>query len=933
MTDERWRQIDELFTRAVAVPAADRAAFLASACGGDRELHREVESLLACDAPDEELIEISTGLRESVASTLAGGTTALEGRRAGPYRLTRLVGQGGMGAVYQAVRDDDVYQKHVAVKLLKRGMDTDVMLARFRRERQILAKLEHPFIARLMDGGATEDGLPYFVMEYVDGIPITTYCRERNFSIPERLRLFRLVCEAVQFAHQNLVIHRDIKPSNILATREGIPKLLDFGIAKALEPGASGEMTATQREFRMFTPDYASPEQVRGSSISTATDIYSLGAVLYELLTGQRPHRFPSGSSAEMERTIRELEPEKPSAAAGGRLRRELAGDLDNIVLTSLRKEPQRRYASAAELSEDIRRHLEALPIAAQEDRWSYRAGKFMRRNRLAVGAAALVAASLLAGIATTTIQARRAERRFQLVRELAGTLLYDLHDQVETLPGSMPVRVSIVRTVAQYLDRLAQDSGDPRLDLEIARAYFRVAAIEGHPFHANLGRTTVAREHTRKALAIFEQLTGRPETRAEAFQALVISHVEAAIVEETLGNRAAGESHLRRAGEAARQASSQYGLHLSPDSLSSLHLRLADADQHRGDIQSELANVTKAVEITGKWAEADPGQTPLNALRDASSQLANAYAHAGQLEQARDAFQDALAVSGRLLRVPGTGDKQRYGLIGVHRLFGDVLGAPDAPNLGRTAEAMAQYRAAAALGERLTERESRDLSARRNLADSYCRMGLLLTESQPAEALSYYAKANELAMELTAAEPRNTQNTGALADALIGEGRVLIRLGKNAEALRKLVRVIEIQKNLETAVPGSIWIRRGTSQAYRLAGLAHLHLGDGKQAEANYRDGLAAADRVLEKAPKSLYHHLDRADQLEAFGDYYLRLAAKPGTSREDRGKWLNEARSWYQKSLAIWQDWKARGLAAEFAGRRLNAVKAALERSTPTN
>ncbi len=931
MTDDRWRQIDELFNRAVALPTADRPAFLAAACGDDRDLHREVESLLACDVPDERLIEIDTGMKESVASALTAA--GLEGQRAGPYRLTRLIGQGGMGAVYQAVRDDDAFQMQVAVKLLKRGMDTDVMLARFQRERQILAKLEHPFIARLMDGGATGDGLPYFVMEYVDGIPITTYCREKNFSIPERLRLFRLVCEAVQFAHQNLVIHRDIKPSNILATRESIPKLLDFGIAKALEPGTFGEMTATQREFRMFTPEYASPEQVRGDSISTATDIYSLGAVLYELLTGRRPHQLPSNSPADMERIIVETEPIKPSLAAGGRLQRELAGDLDNIVLTALRKEPQRRYASAAEFSEDIRRHLEALPIAAQEDRWSYRAGKFIRRNRLAVTAAGLVTVSLLAGIATTTIQARRAERRFQLVRELSGKLLYDLHDQVERLPGSMPVRVSIVQTVAQYLDRLAQDSGDARLDLEIARAYFRVAAIEGHPFHANLGRTTVAREHTRKALAIFEQLTNREETRAEAFQALVISHVEAAIVEETLGNRAAGEAHLRRAREAATQASAQYGLQLSPDSLSSLHLRLADADQHRGDLPAELANVSKAVEITSQWAAADPTQTPLNALRDASSQLANAYAHAGQLEQARRAFQEALAVSERLLRVPGTGDKQRYGLIGVHRLFGDLLGAPDAPNLGRTAEAMAQYRAAASLGERLTERESRDLSARRNLADSYCRLGLLLTETQPAEALAYYAKANELAMELTAAEPRNTQNTGALADALIGEGRVLLRLGQPADALSKLARVIEIQKYLETSVPGSIWIRRGTSQAYRLAGLAHLNLGDRQQAEAHYRDGLAAADRVLEMARSSLYHHLDRADQLEAFGDYYWRLASQPGASRDARLQWLHESRTWNQQSLALWQDWKARGLAVEFATRRLAAVKAALERPATIN
>src|SRR6185436_17674912 len=225
----------------------------------------------------------------------------LAGRRIGPYRLTRLLGHGGMGAVYLGVRDDDQYQKQVAIKLLKRGMDTDFMLSRFRQERQILANLEHPFIARMLDGGATEDGLPYFVMEYVDGVPITTYCREKGLSIPQRLRLFRLVCEAIQCAHQNLVVHRDIKPGNILTTKEGIPKLLDFGIAKVIDPQTPG-ITETRREMRMLTPEYASPEQVKGMPVSTASDTYSLGAVLYELLAGRRAHQFPSNSISDIER-------------------------------------------------------------------------------------------------------------------------------------------------------------------------------------------------------------------------------------------------------------------------------------------------------------------------------------------------------------------------------------------------------------------------------------------------------------------------------------------------------------------------------------------------------------------------------------------------------------------------------------------------------
>ena len=342
----------------------------------------------------------------------------------GPIVCSVCLGHGGMGSVHLAVRDDDHYRKEVAIKLLKRGMDTDFMLHRFRQERQILANLEHPFIARLLDGGATDDGLPYFVMEYVDGSPITTYCAEHTLDLEERLRLFRLVCEAVQYAHQHLVIHRDLKPGNILITQERIPKLLDFGIAKLMDPEQATEMpTLTGAGQRMLTPDYASPEQFLGQTISTASDIYSLGAVLYELLTGQRPHRLEFDSLAGMEKAICEAEPDKPSTAVvrgsqdpprlQKQRRRQLSGDLDNIILTALRKEPQRRYTSAAELSEDLRRHLEGLPVTARDDRFTYRMGKFIRRHKLGVLAASLLVATLAGGIVSTTFQARRAERRF----------------------------------------------------------------------------------------------------------------------------------------------------------------------------------------------------------------------------------------------------------------------------------------------------------------------------------------------------------------------------------------------------------------------------------------------------------------------------------------------------------------------------------------
>ena len=348
MNPEQWKRIEEVFESALEIPAPQREVFLERACSGDGELLREVESLLAADAGHCEAIQTAISAQ---ALDLAVGGEALVGKRLGVWRLTGVIGHGGMGTVYKAVRDDQAFEKEAALKLIRRGMDTDLVVSSFRRERQILARLDHPYIARLLDGGATEDGLPYFVMEQVEGKPITEYCAENQLSVPQRLRLFRDVCAAVQYAHQNLVVHRDLKPGNIFVTREGTPKLLDFGVAKLVNPETASVETMTG--IRMLTPDYASPEQVRGEPVTTATDIYSLGVVLYELLTSHRPYELKSGSWTDLQQKICQTEPEAPSTTV-----RSLKGDLDNIVLMALRKEPARRYATAEQFGEDIRRYM-----------------------------------------------------------------------------------------------------------------------------------------------------------------------------------------------------------------------------------------------------------------------------------------------------------------------------------------------------------------------------------------------------------------------------------------------------------------------------------------------------------------------------------------------------------------------------------------------
>lgn len=434
MSSERWRKVDELFCSALEIESHRRAEYLREACAGDQSLQEEVEALLACQQEAGAFIE-SPAVDDALGLIAVESGEPIANHRIGPYEIIREIGHGGMGAVFLAARADDAYKKQVAIKVVKRGFDNSFITTRFRAERQILANLDHPNIARLLDGGATEEGLPYLVMEYIEGLPIDQYCDERSLSTTERLKLFRVSCSAVQYAHQNLVIHRDIKPSNILVTEGGTPKLLDFGIAKILRPDAE-QQTQTATAARMMTPDYASPEQVRGESITTASDIYSLGVLLYKLLTGRHPYRFKTLLPQEIERVICETAPERPSTAVSRveegmasdgvnattprpvrgkpeKLRRVLGGDLDNIVLMAMRKEPARRYSSVEQFAEDIRRHLTGLPVIARRDTFSYRAGKFVTRHRASVAAAVLIAMTLIAGIIATVWQARvaRAER------------------------------------------------------------------------------------------------------------------------------------------------------------------------------------------------------------------------------------------------------------------------------------------------------------------------------------------------------------------------------------------------------------------------------------------------------------------------------------------------------------------------------------------
>jgi serine/threonine-protein kinase len=486
---ERWRRLREILEGALDLPEGERQDFLEERCAGDPELRSEIDSLL--HAGDDGTERIAGSILD-VAGRLNDAALPSAGERIGPYRVLRELGHGGMGSVYLAERADDDLSYQVAIKLMRVGLMSPEPLRRFRAERQILANLEHPGIARLLDGGTTPGGVPFVVMEYVDGRPIDRYCGDRQLDVRERLELFRVVCGAVSYAHRNLVVHRDLKPSNLLVTAEGAPKLLDFGIAKLLDPDEERVgATLAATTGGLMTPDYASPEQVRGETITTASDIYSLGVLLYQLLTGRLPYELRGRTPAEIERAVCGSEPAKPSAAASStaptapaagagsptdarpepvpatrgearRFRRLLSGDLDNIVLKALRKEPERRYASVDDLSEDILRYLTGYPVAARPSSWAYRSSKFIRRHTVGIAATLLIVLAT-ALYAWSLARSRAAAERSATQAAQVTEFLTDLFEKADPYQeGEEVVGLEVLEAAAERLEGQLDD--DPEL-------------------------------------------------------------------------------------------------------------------------------------------------------------------------------------------------------------------------------------------------------------------------------------------------------------------------------------------------------------------------------------------------------------------------------------------------------------------------------------
>lgn len=505
MNSNRWKNVKEVFNQVLEVNPPERNDFLRDI---DTEIRLEVLKMLKA-------LEEKDALLENPIIDFQNIEDYLIPAQIGEYKIVREVGNGGMGVVYEAFRETEEFKQRVALKVIKRGMNNEIILKRFRTEQQILASLEHPNICRFLDGGKTVEGLPFYTMEFIEGLPINEFFEKNPLSQEEKINIFREICAAVSFAHTNLIVHRDLKPSNIIITKDKTVKLLDFGIAKVLDVDNTELSTATQ--FRVMTPQYASPEQIKGEKVTTLSDVYSLGIILYEILTGKLPYQTEGKTYAEILQIITQTEPLRPSLAAQTKtgFGKSLKGDLDNIILKTLEKEPSKRYQSVEQLSEDLRKHLSGFPISARPHDLKYRFAKYYQRNKKLVVVGSLLILSLFLGISgmiwqsfKTAQQKDLAEKRFSEVRKIANNVLFKYQDEIEKLEGSTGVREMIVRDAILYLDNLAKDAeNDIELEHELALAYLKLGDVQGKIYEANVGNTAGAIESYEKAIRLLENV------------------------------------------------------------------------------------------------------------------------------------------------------------------------------------------------------------------------------------------------------------------------------------------------------------------------------------------------------------------------------------------------------------------------------------------
>jgi non-specific serine/threonine protein kinase/serine/threonine-protein kinase len=836
MTGHRLARIFEVFEGAAERDTTERGVFLIDACAGDAALQGEVEALLASDEHARHFLNAPAVPAQLISEDLP--IPSYIGRRLGAYRIVREIGHGGMGEVYLAERADDHFRKQVAIKMIRREIASPELLRRFRRERQMLARLEHPHIAGLIDAGLTEEDIPYLVLEYVAGEPILEYCDRHELTTSDRLHLFHDVCAAVQMAHQNLIVHRDLKPANILVTAAGIVKLLDFGIAKLVSPDPEDDLgDQTRTGFRLLTPEYSSPEQIRGEPATAASDVYALGVILYQLLTGHRPYYVASRHAHAVAQAICDQEPERPSTAVmkkvkipspsglaplvvtpemvsgpregrPERLRRRLAGDLDTIVLMALRKDPRRRYGSVQQLSDDLQRHLDGRPVSAQKDTLTYRTRKFVRRNRTIAASAFVALLAITAGALTAVWQARvaeaerdRAERRFADVRQLATAFLFEFHDAIKDVDGSTRARQLLVNKATEHLDRLAAEAErDPQLQRELATAYQQLGEIQGGVLgQPHLGDSAGAMVSQRKALTMREALAGsRPM-----------------------------DPQLRK-------------------ELAASYARIGELLLNTGDVAGAIANQRKTLAIQQAIAAADPENVDhrlelVRGLRNLFVFLAT-Y---GDYTAADESLLQAVSMGEELFASQPADARIRRELVLGHRYVGDEMwlrGQPD--------KAWESYRRSLALAEEWMRTDPANRDARRGVYVAHYQIGMMWAQyGNPPAALEHQRRGVALAQESLDRDPSNAQvrRDVALGISYIADAQAAA--GDSAGALATYRRHIAMVEALAGAEPESTQHRRDLAAAYMRAGALLYELRNPDALEYA-RQSQRAFERLLDEDP-----------------------------------------------------------------------------------
>ncbi|HEX8692900.1 MAG TPA: serine/threonine-protein kinase [Longimicrobium sp.] len=847
-TRDRWRRAMEVLDRVIDLPEAEQGERAAALCGGDAGLRAEVEALLrACGEAGDFLEEPAP--RFAAALFEGGGEPAPlpPGTDVGPFRVVREVGRGGMGSVYLAERRDPELRQRVALKVLRDGFRTAYLLRRFLEERQILASLEHPSIARLLDGGVSSDGVPWFAMEYVEGEPLDRYCDRGRLSVEERIALFRQVCDAVQYAHRSLVVHRDLKPSNLLVTAAGQPKLLDFGIARLLAQGEAAPETAlTRAGLRLMTPEYASPEQARGEPVTTASDVYALGVLLHLLLAGRLPRRGGAGADREPRPPSAavlgaspggggEGEPGRAAAARGlspERLARRLRGDLDAIVLKALRAEPEERYATAEQLAADLRRHLGGLPVAARADTRWYRVRKFVRRNRAAVAAAALAAVLLTGFSAVTAVQAERIAAERDRAREVESFLL-DLFQRSDPYEGS-----GSLLTVREVLDSASAQLGAGMAERPAMRAELLLAV--GKAYYG-LGAYDRAVTLLDSSYAVLRELRG--ETHPDA---VGVANLLASVLRVD-GRYPAAEALYRRVLAARRQ---RYG-DTHPEVARTLN-GLALVLRMEGRPHEAEGLLREALATDRAHAESEPAGVP-----QTLNNLGHVLRDQGRLEEAEAAHREALAARRALW-----GPRHFEVSVSLSNLAG-VLS-----DRGDHAGADTLYRQALELRLRLVGERHPDLASDRA---GYALLLHRTGELRAAEAL--YRQALDVHRRVLPAGHPVTAATRT------GLGLLLLDLGRAGEARPLLEAALAARRRVlppghwqvvetESALGACLSALGRHAEAEPLLLGAHAALRNGRGGHAD--QARAALRRVAE--------HYERAGRPELAARYRAELAPAPG-------------------------------------------------------